>query len=179
MTEIPVGSNTPTPPLTTGTTIDLPTSQIDMGCNTATPPSTRTIDPMATEIPSGNTPSPPLNIATSTSTAETTNEMQFEKHPEKHHKYNSIIEKVKMDDINQALVLNREEISWYYELHTTGKCSSQPELKKTDIPFNVQFAYFDDDQMEWITQKLVQNFPRKDMSTIFNILLLKILIRLG
>ena len=78
---------------------------------------------MATEIPSGsNTPSPPLNIATSMSTAETTNEMQFEKHPEKHHKYNSIIEKVQMDDINQALdslppglnkVLNREEISWY------------------------------------------------------------------
>ena len=188
-TEIPSGSNTLTPPSTTGTTFDPPTSGIDTGCNKATSPSTTTVDPMATEIPSGsNSPTPSFTIVTSKSTAETTNEMQPEKHLEKHLEYNSIIEKLQMDDINQALdslqpelnkILNGEEISWYYELHTTGKCSSQPELKKGDIPFNVHFGHFNDDQLEWITQKLVQNFPGKDMSVIFNILLPEAIIRIS
>ena len=35
-------------------------------------------------------------------------------------------------------------------------------------------SIFDDDQLEWITQKLVQNFPGKDMNMIFNILLQKL-----
>ena len=35
-------------------------------------------------------------------------------------------------------------------------------------------SIFDDDQLEWITQKLVQNIPGKDMNMIFNILLQKL-----
>ena len=64
------------------------------------------------------------------------------------------------------------------ELHNKEKCSSQPGLKKRDIHFNVNFKYFDDDQLEWITQKLFQNFPGKDMNMIFNILLPEALMRI-
>ena len=37
------------------------------------------------------------------STAGTTNEIQLKEHPGKHHKYNSVAEKLQIDDINQAL----------------------------------------------------------------------------
>ncbi len=196
-TGIATGSKKPIPPSTTS--INPPATGIATGSKKPIPPSTTSINPPATGIATGSKkPIPPsttsinppaTGIATTTkSTTETTTEMQSDGHPEKHHEYNSVIEKLQIDDINLAVdsihpelnkILNGEEISWYYELHTTGKCTSQPWLTKRDIPFNVYLGYFDDDQLEWITQKIVQNFSGIDIGVIFNILLPEAIIHIS
>ena len=69
------------------------------------------------------------------------------------------------------------------EKKLVGTMSCMPQGKKRekkgDISFNVHFGYFDDDQLERITQKLVQKLFGKGITIIFNILLPKVIIRIS
>lgn len=188
-TGIATSKHKPKPSSPAAMQIDPPVTGIACNTQNQTSPSPAAIpvDPLVTGIAtSTDTPTPPSSTATSST--KTIPDTSSAEHSKKHYEWNSIIEKLQKDDINQALdslhleferILTGEEISWYHELQTTGKSVSEPELKKRDIPFNIFFGNFTDDQLEWITEKIAHDFPGTDPSVICNVLLPEAIIRIS
>ena len=93
--------------------------------------------------------------------------------------YNSIIKNLQKTDLDQAVdslhsellsIITGNESSWYHKLYTTGKVKNSPWLKKQDLPFGFYFGALNDDQLDWIIDKLFHIFPGINHDQVFKVI---------
>ena len=183
-TGIATSINLPASPSLATAPIDSPPPEIATSSNLPISPSLPTvpIDPSPTEIATNSNLPPSSSSKSNNAIPET----QTAGHPEKHCQYKTLFEKLQINEIEQILdllhpefqkIFTGEENSWYHELKTTGKSTSYPELRKHDIPFNVHFGSFNDDQLDEILRKIIHDFPGVDPGIISDVLLPEAVIR--